>query len=227
MHSCSCLPQKDPQHCFCYPIPREVANYYNRGHTKPCCLKYTLDSINLFFIALVFLFSSCPYVSRKKFCFENIEDNCPPCIRRIKYHPCQKCCIPPCPKERRCNSPCCVKDTCSPVDVCYVKRKCKPQNCCGTTRKCCSPSRKCPERKCRESCPRECCPRRCHVKCVRNCSPCRSPCREICVKTLCCECCGKDPCVCRRYRNIMNVCCACCVRCGCKVSFMRGFMCKS
>lgn len=248
VHSCSCIPDCAPQRdviCFSYPIPREVANYYNRENMKPCGL-------------------TCPSYPKKTFCFAPPNDSCcrpksPCCINR----PCtpRRCCSPPpscCPRNcspppppsckprrpRVCCSPVryCNRQCCSPCEnsscegeeqVYFVSRNCCPPCSRRPCSPCCDPSCA-PQPPCRDCqpCPPPdcCCPkcrpcRPCSPSPCRPCSPicrpprrrCLSPLRPPCCNTCCCSNCGNSkPCDCK-YREMKEACTSYCVRCGCKV----------
>ncbi|XP_030755062.1 keratin-associated protein 9-1-like [Sitophilus oryzae] len=218
IRSCSCIPSKREEkneYCFLFPLPREVANYYNRAHMKKQkCLKS----------------SCCPPPERCSSCCKK-PCCCPIQIRTLPPNPCccRSCSPPPC---KPCSPPLCK--SCPPTTCrCCCPREICPSSessncCCPSPDPCCAPKRcptPCRRRPCsprprlppRPVCrppsppqPPSCCCEKCQPRCCRTCEP---PC---CPKPKYCTCGTPRPCNCK-MSQVRAQCTAYCVRCCQKV----------
>ncbi|XP_076253857.1 uncharacterized protein LOC143192392 isoform X2 [Rhynchophorus ferrugineus] len=181
--SCSCIPNKPTvknEYCFLFPLPREVANYYNRAHMKSqnfsepnrCCSSSPSPQ----------QCSSCC----KKPCSCSIQLRTLPnqCCCELPPPPCKCCCNsrpspPKCP-AMKCH--CQQQDSYQPIKKCHPCRRCP----CMPQRSVTTPPRQSP-------CPHCCCEKEeqqhysSHNK-TEQCCPPKSDCR--CQKS--------EPCYCQR-----------------------------
>lgn len=244
VQSCSCILSRDTtndEYCFVLPLPREVANYYNRAHmrNKPC------------------RHSKAETGQGQSFCCTN--PSCP--LKKFHVRPLRKCCSPPQtspPLFMRCrcspapsprtSSPacqcwsCCQKRAaskpkpCPPSNTCWSLPGCPSPECCSPPPppRCCPPIGKCvlpprcpPSPRCCSPSPRCCSPAKCSYHqdegccCMRTCPPAESS--ETYFTRFCvrkppkyCICGSPNPCDCK-IAQIRSQCTSCCVRCGRKV----------
>ncbi|ENN77652.1 hypothetical protein HUJ04_000840 [Dendroctonus ponderosae] len=246
VHSCSCIPSENfakNEYCFIFPIPREVANYYNRAHMRAKAKNPVLCNSN----------PRCPACSCKRTC--NEPPKCSIQVRALK----NQCDCKSCQKQPVCNTPkrcCCFKspDSCPPIFTtgcscclpsepecfkpcspsppsarssapacqCYQKHSCKPcyPPCNYCQKKCCSPPKCAPARPCP---PAKCCPpKKCLQKMEGCCQEtpkycCKTPPPTCCLRTAkYCVCGNLNPCNCK-MAQIRAQCVVCCKRCDQKV----------
>ncbi|XP_074041747.1 uncharacterized protein isoform X2 [Leptinotarsa decemlineata] len=229
VQSCSCLvdtKKNTKPYCFAFPIPREVANYYNRSNMRKTANIYTSPP------------NCCPQedscvISRETECRPRIRVRtispkkkiCPPSRCRSSSLEQQKCCCNQC-RQPSCPPPCACACPNNNSKPCYICCPCPPKPTCGSPLK----RRPSPPRR------KQCISRNPCEYNNKKCQECpatkpRHPCvfsnRNGEFQKQCTCCCEKTPkyCVCGRMNpchcnisQIRAICTSICVRCGHKVA---------